>query len=227
MVPKLVAATRPGDGAARRAAPTGRRVGRRLRQHAGRARRPAAAASRWSSVSYDRRPGRASALRPASPRRAPSPSPTRRCPAPRSPARRCASRCSPSTGSRDRDAARRALGLPADRFVVAVTGGSLGSGALNEAVAALRRRAPRRRPGLAVRHVVGERFLAGARPAATAADGILYQVVGYEDRLALALRRRRPARRPRWGEHGRRGRRHRDSRRSSCRGGRGRGPPDR
>ena len=41
----------------------------------------------------------------------------------------------------------RALGLPADRFVVAVTGGSQGSAALNEAVAALRRRATPTTPG--------------------------------------------------------------------------------
>ena len=45
-----------------------------------------------------------------------------------------------STGSTGRDDARVALGLPADRFVVAVIGGSLGSGVLNEAIRRVRRR---------------------------------------------------------------------------------------
>ena len=36
-----------------------------------------------------------------------------------------------------------------------------------------------------MRHVVGERFLAGASPARDGRDGILYQVIGYEDRLPL------------------------------------------
>jgi UDP-N-acetylglucosamine--N-acetylmuramyl-(pentapeptide) pyrophosphoryl-undecaprenol N-acetylglucosamine transferase len=36
-----------------------------------------------------------------------------------------------------------------------------------------------------VRHVVGERFLPTASPARAAADGILYQVIGYEERMPL------------------------------------------
>ena len=80
---------------------------------------------------------------------------------------------------RDRAAARTALGLPADRFVVAVMGGSLGSGALNTAVAALLD-ARRDDTGLAVRHAVGQRFVDQARPARDGADGVLYQPVGYE-----------------------------------------------
>ena len=52
---------------------------------------------------------------------------------------------------RDRGSARAALGLPADRFVIVVAGGSLGSAALNEVVAAFvhssrRARRPRRAP---------------------------------------------------------------------------------
>jgi undecaprenyldiphospho-muramoylpentapeptide beta-N-acetylglucosaminyltransferase len=85
---------------------------------------------------------------------------------------------------RDRTAARAALGLPEDRFVVAVAGGSLGSGVLNDAV---RRYVDDHLAdtGLAVRHVVGERFLAGAMPATDGRDGILYDVIGYEDRMPL------------------------------------------
>ena len=86
----------------------------------------------------------------------------------------------------DRDAARAgardALGLPADRFVIAVVCGSLGAAAVNEVVrAAVERLAARR--DLAVHHVVGPRFLEAAAPARDGADGILYRVIGYEDRM--------------------------------------------
>lgn len=84
---------------------------------------------------------------------------------------------------RDRAAARDDLGLPADRFVVAVMGGSQGSGLLNDAVGRLLDRYSDD-GGLAVRHVVGERFVAAAPPARDGADGgIVYQPVGYEDRM--------------------------------------------
>jgi UDP-N-acetylglucosamine--N-acetylmuramyl-(pentapeptide) pyrophosphoryl-undecaprenol N-acetylglucosamine transferase len=87
-------------------------------------------------------------------------------------------------GGRDRLSARDVLDLPGDRFVVTVTGGSQGSGALNAAVAGFVEQHADRRD-LAVRHVVGERFLAQASPTRDGADGILYQVIGYEDRLPL------------------------------------------
>ena len=85
---------------------------------------------------------------------------------------------------RDRVAARRELGIPDDRFVVAVMGGSQGSGVLNEAVAALvqRWRADR---SVAIRHAVGERFLGDAGPATDGSDGLLYQPIGYEPRMPL------------------------------------------
>ena len=60
-------------------------------------------------------------------RRAPWRSPTRRCRGRRSPARRCARPCSTSIAAATRRPARAALGLPPDRFVVAVMGGSQGS----------------------------------------------------------------------------------------------------
>ncbi len=86
---------------------------------------------------------------------------------------------------RDRDAARHALGLPLDRFVVAVTGGSLGSGVLNDAVAGMVI-ACGNRQDIAVRHIVGERFLLEASSSARAGDaGILYQVIGYEEQMPL------------------------------------------
>jgi undecaprenyldiphospho-muramoylpentapeptide beta-N-acetylglucosaminyltransferase len=100
---------------------------------------------------------------------------------------------------RDRAQARETLGLPLDRFVVLVVGGSLGSGVLNGAVEAFVAD-QRQRDDLAVRHVVGERFLAGAGspgrglgagPVAVASagdggGGILYQVIGFEERMPEA-----------------------------------------
>jgi UDP-N-acetylglucosamine--N-acetylmuramyl-(pentapeptide) pyrophosphoryl-undecaprenol N-acetylglucosamine transferase len=81
-----------------------------------------------------------------------------------------------------RDAARAALDLPADRFVVAVMCGSLGAAVVNRTVAeAVERLADRR--DLAVHHVVGDRFLDQAAPARDGAEGILYRVIGYEDRM--------------------------------------------
>ena len=85
---------------------------------------------------------------------------------------------------RDRAAARDELGLPHDRFVVAVMGGSQGSGVLNDAVGRLLDRWAGD-AGAAVRHAVGERFLDAARPALDGSTGVLYQPVGYEPRMPL------------------------------------------
>jgi UDP-N-acetylglucosamine--N-acetylmuramyl-(pentapeptide) pyrophosphoryl-undecaprenol N-acetylglucosamine transferase len=84
---------------------------------------------------------------------------------------------------RDRGAARAALGLPDDRFVVAVMGGSQGSRALNAAISNhLVERADD--VGLAVRHVVGERFVDDVlSESGTTADrdaAAIHQIVGYE-----------------------------------------------
>jgi UDP-N-acetylglucosamine--N-acetylmuramyl-(pentapeptide) pyrophosphoryl-undecaprenol N-acetylglucosamine transferase len=77
--------------------------------------------------------------------------------------------------------ARQALGVPEDRFLVAVMGGSLGSGVLNGAIAEYLT-AHRDDAGLAVRHVAGERFAATVPVVAPSADhhGVLHQVVAYE-----------------------------------------------
>lgn len=84
---------------------------------------------------------------------------------------------------RDRADARRRLGLPADRFVVAVMGGSLGSGVLNDALDDhLRARADD--AALAVYQVAGERFVdtvetIGGGPGSDG-RGVHHQVIGYE-----------------------------------------------
>jgi undecaprenyldiphospho-muramoylpentapeptide beta-N-acetylglucosaminyltransferase len=89
---------------------------------------------------------------------------------------------------RDVQAARQALGLPLDRTVVFVTGGSLGATHINEVtlelVAAWSDRAD-----LAVRHVVGPRNLDAlrVRVPALSSGGLRYDLVGYEERMADAL----------------------------------------
>jgi UDP-N-acetylglucosamine--N-acetylmuramyl-(pentapeptide) pyrophosphoryl-undecaprenol N-acetylglucosamine transferase len=81
--------------------------------------------------------------------------------------------------ARDRTSAREALGLPADRFAVVVTGGSQGSAALNAAVAAFAAEHATD-AGLAIHQVVGDRFLDRAPAPRDGRDGLLHQIVGYE-----------------------------------------------
>lgn len=82
----------------------------------------------------------------------------------------------------EREAARDALGLPLDRFVVSVFGGSLGARAINHAIADLVERSATN-TRLAIYHVVGDRWLADMSPAHTDPDGIMYRVIGYEERM--------------------------------------------
>ncbi|KAA0234373.1 MAG: UDP-N-acetylglucosamine--N-acetylmuramyl-(pentapeptide) pyrophosphoryl-undecaprenol N-acetylglucosamine transferase [Acidimicrobiales bacterium] len=88
---------------------------------------------------------------------------------------------------RDRPAARRALGLPAERTVIAVFSGSLGARRLNEAV----REAAGTwvdRGDLAIRHVVGARdFDAFEIPVRSRTCKLLYQAIRYEERMDLLL----------------------------------------
>jgi len=138
-------------------------------------------------VSYDRRPGRASQLAArfaAASAVAFLGSGLPRARLTGAPLRRAVLEVDPV---RDRAAAREALALPPDRFVVLAAGGSLGSAVLNDAVRGFVALSAGRRD-LAVRHVVGERFLTDDATAAAgpARDGILYTVVGYEERMPQA-----------------------------------------
>ncbi len=87
-----------------------------------------------------------------------------------------------------RDAARVALGVPAGRRLVAVTGGSLGSLRINQAVlGAVGKWADR--GDVAVRHAVGERdwnLIRSSLPPLPD-GGLVYQPVQYEDRMDLLL----------------------------------------
>jgi UDP-N-acetylglucosamine--N-acetylmuramyl-(pentapeptide) pyrophosphoryl-undecaprenol N-acetylglucosamine transferase len=85
---------------------------------------------------------------------------------------------------RDRADARVALDIPADRFVLLVVGGSQGSGAINGVIDAFCS-VNAARTDLAVRHVLGARFL-GDRTSRCAPDALWYQAVGFEDRMQLA-----------------------------------------
>lgn len=86
-----------------------------------------------------------------------------------------------------RAAARAALGLPEDRTVIAVFGGSLGALRLNNAVLGAFH-SWGGRGDLAVRHVVGERdwslVTGGAR---AELDGLFWQPVRYDDQRELSL----------------------------------------
>jgi UDP-N-acetylglucosamine--N-acetylmuramyl-(pentapeptide) pyrophosphoryl-undecaprenol N-acetylglucosamine transferase len=184
MPPKLFTASREASALLRRLRP------RVVVSVGGYASLPAVVAARRLgvpivAVSYDRRPGRATALTarfaaasavafPGStlPRAVVTGAPVRRA-------------ILSVDRQRDRDDARRALALPADRFVVVVTGGSLGSGALNDAV--LRYVDERiEDAGLAVRHVVGNRFKDSVPTRRDEPGRVLHQVVGFDDRLELA-----------------------------------------
>ncbi len=108
-------------------------------------------------VSYDRTPGRASrvaARRAAACAVAFEESPLPRAELTGAPVRQVILDVDRVAG---RSSARRALGVPEDRFLIAVMGGSLGSGVLNGAIADYLA-AHRDDGALAVRQVAGERF---------------------------------------------------------------------
>lgn len=83
----------------------------------------------------------------------------------------------------DRAAARDRLGVPEDRFFVAVMGGSLGSGVLNAEIA---RWVTRHEddPSVALRQIAGERFVDRIVELGNVSDGIIHRVVGYEADMA-------------------------------------------
>jgi UDP-N-acetylglucosamine--N-acetylmuramyl-(pentapeptide) pyrophosphoryl-undecaprenol N-acetylglucosamine transferase len=87
-----------------------------------------------------------------------------------------------------RAAARAALGLPRDRLVIAVAGGSLGARRINHAVVALAREWLSR-PDVCILHVVGERDFGEISASAPlpVAGGLVYDLVRFEDRMDLLL----------------------------------------
>ena len=83
-----------------------------------------------------------------------------------------------------RAAARAALGLPEERVVIGVSGGSLGARRLNEAVRDLAERWSDR-TDVAIHHAVGRRDWPSF--AAPPPGGLHYRPVEYEDRMDLVL----------------------------------------
>jgi len=134
------------------------------------------------ALSYDARPGLASRLAAKVALATAVAFPDSALPRPvvtGAPLRDAIAACEPE---RDRVAARRALGLPVDRQVVGVVGGSLGSLALVRAVAELADRWADR-GDLAIRLVTGARNAADAPVASDGRDGVLVQVVAFEDHM--------------------------------------------
>jgi UDP-N-acetylglucosamine--N-acetylmuramyl-(pentapeptide) pyrophosphoryl-undecaprenol N-acetylglucosamine transferase len=134
-------------------------------------------------VSYDRRPGRASMLAArfaAACAVAFDNSPLPRATVTGAPVRQEILAVDRAT---QRVESRRRLGVPHDRFLIAVMGGSQGSGVLNEAIA----RYLSERVGdaaLACRQVAGDRFLDDVRVLQPDGDGLIHQVIGYEADMA-------------------------------------------
>jgi len=85
--------------------------------------------------------------------------------------------------SRDRAAARLALGIPDDRFLLVVMGGSQGSGVLNEAVRVLVEQW-RDDDALAIYHLTGERFAEEFSASIPGDAGLWYRAVGFESQMA-------------------------------------------
>lgn len=139
-------------------------------------------------VSYDRRPGRSSEISARWATRSAVAFPDSSLPRAvhtGAPVRRSIRRVDRSA---DRAAARERLGIASGDFFVAVVGGSLGSGALNDAVRALVGEFAGE-AGVHVRHVAGERFVEGVRASMNSllnAPGrrIGYDLVGYEPDMA-------------------------------------------
>jgi UDP-N-acetylglucosamine--N-acetylmuramyl-(pentapeptide) pyrophosphoryl-undecaprenol N-acetylglucosamine transferase len=78
--------------------------------------------------------------------------------------------------------AREELGIPDDRFLVVVMGGSLGSGVLNDAIREYLSD-HLTDTGLAVYQIAGERFADDIESADRGSDGVLHRVVGYEPNM--------------------------------------------
>lgn len=133
-------------------------------------------------VSYDRTPGRASRLAARSAAAcavAFEQSPLPRAELTGAPVRQSILDVDRSSDTQ-RAAARRQLELDSDRFVVAVMGGSLGSGVLNEAIGSYVS-AHRHDAALAVRQIAGERFAGDVEHV----DGsVQHQVVAYDNDMA-------------------------------------------
>jgi UDP-N-acetylglucosamine--N-acetylmuramyl-(pentapeptide) pyrophosphoryl-undecaprenol N-acetylglucosamine transferase len=134
-------------------------------------------------VSYDRRPGRASMIAARS--AAACAVAFDNSPLPRATVTGAPVRQEILTLDRavQRADARQHLAIPEDRFLVAVMGGSQGSGVLNEAIERYLV-AHVDDASLACRQVAGDRFVDDVATIRPIGDGLIHQVVGYEMDMA-------------------------------------------
>lgn len=84
--------------------------------------------------------------------------------------------------SLDRERARKELGIPLDRIVVTVAGGSLGSAVLNQLVGDAMAELQQHADKVAVFHVCGPRNVSDPHPEVP--QGMWYQRVAYEEKMA-------------------------------------------
>ncbi len=133
-------------------------------------------------VSYDRTPGRASRLSARSAAACAVAFENSKLPRAEmtgAPVRQVILDVDRNSASRQHEA-RLLLGIEPDRFMIAVMGGSLGSGVLNDAIAGYLD-AHRDDERLAVRQITGERFLGSV---ARVEGAVVHQVIGYESDMA-------------------------------------------
>lgn len=88
--------------------------------------------------------------------------------------------------AKDREVARRSMGVESGRPLILVFGGSLGARRINEAVVDVAGRWADSSP-VTFRHVIGERDWELERPAGLEAPDSGYQAVRYEENMATAL----------------------------------------
>ena len=134
-------------------------------------------------VSYDRRPGRASAVSARFAAASAVAFPDSSLPKATftgAPLRRAILEVDRING---REGARRRLGVEEDRFLIVALGGSLGSAALNAAVASLVEGRIDDR-GLGVVHLAGRRFVEGLPAARDGSTGIWYSPSGFSNDMA-------------------------------------------
>lgn len=135
-------------------------------------------------VSYDRTPGRSSALTARFAQKTAVAFPDSQLPRAvmtGAPVRRVVRSVD---REQDRATARQRLGIDEGRFFIGVIGGSQGSGMLNEITQQFVRRFADD-DELAVRHVVGQRFFDDFKNPVSAGStrGVQYQVIAYEDHM--------------------------------------------
>ena len=181
-------AARRGAGGRAGASPSsgGGARARRLRLGRGRRSPRCCGGCRWWSPTRTPGPAPPTGSSPASPPPAPCRSPRPTCPVRSSPATRCARRSWRSRADRDRDGARRELGLPLDRIAARRVRRLAGRPAAQPGGRGCRRGPGPTATTWPIYHVVGARDW-DARARRSHPTRLDYRPVRYESRMQLAL----------------------------------------